>query len=68
MANKSKGNRHTTVIRLPVELYEDMARYAQEIGVSLNDYMVHLIRLGLRSSEKVQGHTVLRTAEQTASK
>lgn len=67
MANKSKGNRHTTVIRLPVDLYEDMAGYAQKIGMSLNDYMVRLILLG-RRSELVSGHAVLRNAEQTASR
>ena len=67
MANKSKGNRHTTVIRLPVDLYEDMAGYAQKIGMSLNDYMVRLILLG-RRSELVSDHAVLRNAEQTASR
>lgn len=54
MANTSKGERHTTVIRLPVETYESIAAEAQKIGISLNEYMCRLIALG-RLSESAHG-------------
>ena len=65
MANRSKGDRHTTVIRLPSRLYEKLATEAQQRGISLNDYMLGLITRG--RAEQVLGHEPLRTAEQSIS-
>lgn len=62
MANRYQGKRQTTVIRLPVDMYEQLAREAQEKGISLNAYMVRLIILG-RSGQS--GRDVLRTVEQS---
>lgn len=67
MANTSKGKRHTSVIRLPEDLYEVMATEAQNGGISLNAYMIRLMILG-RKMERELCHAGLRSAEQTASR
>ena len=38
--------REQTTLRLPPELKEELQREAQENGMSLNDYLLWLIRLG----------------------
>lgn len=66
MGRMHLGDRHPTVIRLPADLYEQLATEAQQTGISLNTYMVRLIALG-RMQESQSGHALLHTAEHTVS-
>lgn len=47
MANISKGERKMAGVRIPVRLLEQIKKEAQGSGLSLNDYMVMLLRHGL---------------------
>jgi len=62
VANRYQGERHATVIRIPVDLYEVIATEAQNAGISLNAYMIRLILSG-RELESGSGRVSLQTAE-----
>lgn len=61
MANRYQGERHTTLIRVPVDLHEALATEAQREGISLNAYMLRLILAG-RKQEAESGRASLQTA------
>ena len=62
MANKSKGERHATIVRIPVPLYDAIVKRASEINVGINDYLVCLLYQAYRQES---GHADAHTAEQT---
>lgn len=45
-------NRQQTTIRLPVELMEQLKQEADELGMSLNGYMLWLIDKGRQAQQK----------------
>jgi hypothetical protein len=63
VANKSKGERHATIIRIPVPLYDAIVNEASKIKVSINDYLVCLLYQGYREEP---GHAQLPTHERTS--
>lgn len=58
-------NRKQTGLRVPVELLDKITAEAERNGMSLNAYLLMLIRLG-RAQLKGQGHASSHTQQQSA--
>ena len=64
MANRSKGERRATIIRIPVPLHDAIIKRAAEIKVGINDYLVCLL---YQAYWQESGHADAHTAEQKIS-